>query len=113
MKEDNNEGFEEWYYSYWKKYPDEINENTYRHQRNIWNHLTEKHNKEIKELEEDLKNRVAQVHWKCIEIQTLEAQLKVLTRCECGELYTDKQMRRFFICQGCKNKKLIEGGNDD
>lgn len=47
----------------------------------------------------------------CEKIQTLESQLEVLTKCSTGIKYSclDKDIDDIFKCQGCKNKKLLEG----
>ena len=42
------------------------------------------------------------------KIEALTSQLEVLTKCECGDLYQEPEMRKYFICQGCKNKKQLE-----
>ena len=38
----------------------------------------------------------------------LEQKLELLTKCDCDEMYQDPQMRQYYICNGCKNKKLLK-----
>lgn len=52
---------------------------------------------------------IANKYWKrCEEVKTLTAQIELLTKCECGDLYQDKYMKSFYKCRGCKNMAILE-----
>lgn len=68
-------------------------------------HLTEKHNKELSQLQDKLElSRKGN--------KTLQAQLEVLTRCRCEAECESRGIPLEFMenyhCQGCKNKNLIQ-----
>lgn len=101
----SKETFEEWFKSEGHGDFNSFSKDYYAGQwapliKHTWNHQQKK----IDELEGEIENRKGQVHWKCIEIKTLTAQIELLTRCEtgvCGEVIGG-------ICQGCKNMAILE-----
>lgn len=64
----------------------------------------------IRETETGRKYKTEDVPELLSKIQTLEAQLEVLTKCECDNKATEYNgLFNAMICKGCKNKKLLEG----
>jgi hypothetical protein len=96
---DNNEGFEDW----WADKCTEPKDKTWARlfSSMAWNHLTEKHAREIEE-QIDCSNIVAESLTQRVE--SAESKVEKLTKCECkGEKW---------LCQGCRNRKTIEGSNE-
>jgi len=114
MSDKKAEGFEEWfdkeYGSYDKSNPREVkwvNETIKPLVAIPWNHLTEKHEKEIQEWRDSCDGLMSScmVNHADLDIKLHAANEKLELLIKCDYRYCNPLINK---CQGCKNKQLID-----